>query len=142
MLAEAKISEIENVNTLTFTAKKYLFRDIFSPIPFQNIKMVRKLKFHEKKLLKKVDFINWEVDNNLHEVKVMRKYCIQKREDYTLYNKLSREVRETVRKIKDLDSKSQHRADLSAQMLEKMYQIGLIPTKWNLELCDNVTASR
>merc|ERR1719273_2712871 len=22
-----------------------------------------------------------------------------------------------------------------------MYQIGLIPTKWNLELCDNVTAS-
>ena len=104
--------------------------------------MVRKLKFHEQKLLKKVDFINWEVDNNLHEVKVMRQYCIQKRENYTLYNKLSREIRETVRKIKDLDSKSQHRADLSAQMLEKMYQIGLIPTKWNLELCDKITASR
>ena len=45
--------------------------------------MVRKLKFHEKKLLKKVDFISWEVDNNLHEVKVMKKYYIQKREDYT-----------------------------------------------------------
>ncbi|XP_076353839.1 U3 small nucleolar ribonucleoprotein IMP3 isoform X2 [Tachypleus tridentatus] len=48
--------------------------------------MVRKLKFHEKKLLKKVDFISWEVDNNLHEVKIMRKYHIQKREDYTKYN--------------------------------------------------------
>jgi U3 small nucleolar ribonucleoprotein protein IMP3 len=47
------------------------------------VSMVRKLKFHEQKLLKKVDFISWEVDNNLHEVKVMRKYCIQKREDYT-----------------------------------------------------------
>lgn len=45
--------------------------------------MVRKLKFHEQKLLKKVDFINWEVDNNLHEVKVLRKYHIEKREDYT-----------------------------------------------------------
>ena len=45
--------------------------------------MVRKLKFHEKKLLKKVDFISWEADNNLHEVKVMKKYYIQKREDYT-----------------------------------------------------------
>lgn len=45
-------------------------------------KMVRKLKFHEQKLLKKVDFINWEVDNNLHEVKVLRKYHIEKREDY------------------------------------------------------------
>ena len=36
-------------------------------------KMVRKLKHHEQKLLKKVDFINWEVDNNLHEVKVMKR---------------------------------------------------------------------
>lgn len=45
--------------------------------------MVRKLKFHEQKLLKKVDFISWEADKNLHEVKVLKKYCIQKREDYT-----------------------------------------------------------
>ena len=50
-----------------------------------NRNMVRKLKYHEKKLLKKVDFISWEVDNNLHEIKVMRKYYIQKREDYTKY---------------------------------------------------------
>lgn len=47
------------------------------------VKMVRKLKFHEQKLLKKVDFLNWEVDNNLHEVKILRKYHIEKREDYT-----------------------------------------------------------
>ena len=45
--------------------------------------MVRKLKFHEKKLLKKVDFISWNVDNNIHELKVMKKYYIQRREDYT-----------------------------------------------------------
>ena len=45
--------------------------------------MVRKLKYHEEKLLKKVDFINCEVDNNLHEVKIMKKFFIQKREDYT-----------------------------------------------------------
>ena len=47
------------------------------------INMVRKLKFHEKKLLKKVDFISWNVDNNIHELKVMKKYYIQRREDYT-----------------------------------------------------------
>ncbi|XP_053324626.1 U3 small nucleolar ribonucleoprotein protein IMP3 isoform X5 [Spea bombifrons] len=47
--------------------------------------MVRKLKYHERKLLKKVDFINWEVDNNIHEVKVLRKYHVDKREDYTNY---------------------------------------------------------
>ena len=103
--------------------------------------MVRKLKYHEQKLLRKVDFINWEADNNLHEVKVMKRFFVQKREDYTLYNKLSREIRDIVRMIKDLDPKSQHRTDTSAAFLEKMYSIGLIPTKWNLELCDKINAS-
>lgn len=45
--------------------------------------MVRKLKYHEQKLLKKLDFISWEADNNLHEVKILKRYRIQKREDYT-----------------------------------------------------------
>jgi U3 small nucleolar ribonucleoprotein protein IMP3 len=103
--------------------------------------MVRKLKFHEQKLLKKVDFINWEADNNLHEVKIMRKYHIQKREDYTKYNKLSREIREVSRKIKDLDPKNPFRLEAGAQLLEKLYQMGLIPTRQSLELCDSVTAS-
>merc|ERR1719147_135301 len=80
--------------------------------------MVRKLKFHEQKLLRKVDFVNWEASN-----------------------KLSREIREIVRKIKDMDPKSPHRAELSASMLEKLYNVGLIPTKWNLENCDKITAS-
>lgn len=47
--------------------------------------MVRKLKYHEQKLLKKVDFISWQVDNNISESKVLRKYHIRKREDYTKY---------------------------------------------------------
>lgn len=41
--------------------------------------MVRKLKFHERKLLKKVDFINWE-DNNVKEIAIMRKYGITRME--------------------------------------------------------------
>ena len=93
------------ISTQSWTCKKWLFQSDFS------LKMVRKLKFHEQKLLRKVNFVNWEViflqnfiepiirlfccqvSNNLHEVKIMRRYCIQKREDYTLYNKLSREIR-------------------------------------------------
>ena len=47
--------------------------------------MVRKLKYHEKKLLKKVDFISWKSDRNLREVKILRLYHIQKREDYTKF---------------------------------------------------------
>ncbi len=82
--------------------------------------MVRKLKFHEEKLLKKVDFINWEVDNNLHEIKIMKKFFIQKREDYTKYNKLSREVRDIVNKIKELEPKDPFRIESTSILLEKL----------------------
>ncbi|XP_055058927.1 U3 small nucleolar ribonucleoprotein protein IMP3 [Paramisgurnus dabryanus] len=103
--------------------------------------MVRKLKFHEQKLLKKVDFINWEVDNNLHEVKVLRKYHIERREDYTKYNKLSRNIRELAQKIRDLDEKDGFRAQCTTTFLEKIYGVGLIPTKQNLSLANEVSAS-
>lgn len=103
--------------------------------------MVRKLKYHEQKLLKKVDFISWEADNNLHEVKIMRRYGIQKRADYTLYNKLSRLIRTLAQKIKDLDPKDPFRVEASAKLLEKLYLMGLIKTKWDLENCNKVTAS-
>ncbi len=46
-----------------------------------------------------------------------------------------------MRRIKDLSPTSRHRTEMSAQFLEKLYNVGLIPTKWNLELCDKVNAS-
>ncbi|XP_028833724.1 U3 small nucleolar ribonucleoprotein IMP3 [Denticeps clupeoides] len=103
--------------------------------------MVRKLKFHEQKLLKKVDFIKWEVDNNLHEVKILRKYHIEKREDYTKYNKLSRNIRDVAQKIRDLDEKDGFRAQSTALFLEKLYSVGLVPTKQSLALASSVSAS-
>ncbi|ENN71688.1 U3 small nucleolar ribonucleoprotein protein IMP3 [Dendroctonus ponderosae] len=103
--------------------------------------MVRKLKFHEKKLLKKVDFISWSVDNNLHEVKVLKKYHIQKREDYTEYNKLSRNVRKVARTIKLLDPTDPVRTSCSARLLQKLYDMGLIASVGDLSLAEKVTAS-
>ncbi|GFY52372.1 u3 small nucleolar ribonucleoprotein protein IMP3 [Trichonephila inaurata madagascariensis] len=81
---------------------------------------MRKLKYHEQKLLKKVDFISWEVDNNLHEVKVMRRYCVQKREDYTRYNQLSRKIRELARMIKDLDMEDPFRKESGDNLLKQL----------------------
>ena len=37
--------------------------------------MVRKLKHHEQKLLKKVDLVQWSSDNNIREAKVSKLYC-------------------------------------------------------------------
>lgn len=42
--------------------------------------MVRKLKFHEQKLLKKVNLVDWD-HKNAKEMKYMRKYQIT-REEY------------------------------------------------------------
>lgn len=43
---------------------------------------MRKLKHHEQKLLKKVDFLTWKKEDNLREIKILRRYHIQNREDY------------------------------------------------------------
>ncbi|XP_033324981.1 U3 small nucleolar ribonucleoprotein IMP3 [Megalopta genalis] len=100
--------------------------------------MVRKLKYHEQKLLKKVDFIAWQADNNLNEVKILKQFRIRKREDYTRYKKLGREIRELGNKIKELDAEHPFRIEQSALLLEKLYMIGLIPTKWDLSLTQKV----
>ncbi|XP_055380775.1 U3 small nucleolar ribonucleoprotein protein IMP3 [Condylostylus longicornis] len=103
--------------------------------------MVRKLKYHEQKLLKKVDFYSWKVDNSGHENKILRKYHIRKREDYTKYNKLARNIRDLAEKISKLESNDQFKAEASAILLDKLYNIGLVPTRFNLENAGSVSAS-
>lgn len=104
--------------------------------------MVRKLKFHEQKLLKRVDFLNWEAtDHNLHELRVLRRYGLQRREDYTRYNRLSRAVRDLARRLRDLPERDPFRARATAALLAKLYALGLVPTRGSLELCERVTAS-
>lgn len=50
--------------------------------------MVRKLKHHEQKLLRKVDFVQWKQDNGHRDKAVIRRYMIQKPEDYHRYNRI------------------------------------------------------
>ncbi|XP_044291923.1 U3 small nucleolar ribonucleoprotein protein IMP3 [Varanus komodoensis] len=107
--------------------------------------MVRKLKFHEEKLLKKLDLVNWEAaSGNLAELRVLRRYRLQRREEYTRYNQLSRAVRELARRIRDLGDAPQSaafRARSTAALLEKLYAMGLVPSKSSLEQCDRVSAT-
>ena len=95
--------------------------------------MVRKLKYHEQKLLKKVDFISWKSDDNIRAVKTIRKYHIQKREDYNKYNKLVKAIIRLTMKIRDLPPNSKFRNDVTEQLLDKLYTMGVAPTKKRLE---------
>ncbi|EDW85874.1 U3 small nucleolar ribonucleoprotein protein IMP3 [Drosophila tropicalis] len=103
--------------------------------------MVRKLKYHEQKLLKKVDFITWKVDNSSKENKILRRYHIQKREDYTKYNKLAREIRELTEKIAKLDATDPFKAEASAMLLNKLHAMGVANDELTLETASKTSAS-
>jgi U3 small nucleolar ribonucleoprotein protein IMP3 len=40
---------------------------------------MRKLKHHEQKLLKKVNFYDWKVESDRRETRVIHRYHLQKR---------------------------------------------------------------
>lgn len=54
---------------------------------------------------------------------------------------MSREIRELGRKIKEIDPDHPFRIEQSALLLEKLYMLGLISTKWDLSQTQKVTAS-
>jgi U3 small nucleolar ribonucleoprotein protein IMP3 len=82
--------------------------------------MVRKLKFHEQKLLKRVDFLNWKNERNFHEVTIMRKFFIQKREDYVFYNRLCGKIQKLAGALKKLDKSDSFRIKMTDDLLEKL----------------------
>ncbi|XP_054090784.1 U3 small nucleolar ribonucleoprotein protein IMP3 isoform X1 [Zeugodacus cucurbitae] len=103
--------------------------------------MVRKLKYHEQKLLKKVDFITWKVDNGGKETKVIRRYHIRKPADYTKYNKLSREIRTLSEKIAKLENTDPFRTEAATMLLLKLYDMGLTRNQMDLAVASGVSAS-
>ncbi|KAN0140179.1 alpha-L RNA-binding motif-containing protein [Lactarius tabidus] len=102
--------------------------------------MVRQFKHHEKKLLKKVDFLNWKQDANLREIKVMRRYHIQDREDYHRYNKLCGSLRSLAHRISLLPSHDPFRTRLEGQILSKLYDMGVLNSQAKLSDVDNKLA--
>ncbi|OCH85031.1 alpha-L RNA-binding motif-containing protein [Obba rivulosa] len=99
--------------------------------------MVRQFKFHEQKLLKKVDFLNWKQDANLREIKVMRRYHIQDREDYHKYNKLCGSIRSHAHRLTLLPPQDPFRSRMEAQLLSKLYDMGVLNSTAKLSDVEN-----
>lgn len=47
---------------------------------------IRKLKYHEQKLLKKTNFLQYKNEKNFHDITIIRRYHIEHKEDYYKYN--------------------------------------------------------
>ncbi|KZO94827.1 alpha-L RNA-binding motif-containing protein [Calocera viscosa TUFC12733] len=87
---------------------------------------MRELKYHEKKLLKKVDFFNWKSDARHRELSVLRRYHIQGREDYHSYNKLAGSIRALAHRVSLLPAQDPFRVRVEGQVLSKLYDMGLL----------------
>mmetsp|Transcript_117626 Transcript_117626/g.379665 ORF Transcript_117626/g.379665 Transcript_117626/m.379665 type:complete len:184 (-) Transcript_117626:97-648(-) len=102
---------------------------------------MRELKYHEKKLLKKVDFYNWKSDRNIHENAILKKYLINDREDYTKYAKLSGQIISLATHLRKLPASDPDRIKMTEILLEKLYSMGLIKDKQSLQSIIDIPAS-
>mmetsp|Transcript_2349 Transcript_2349/g.3900 ORF Transcript_2349/g.3900 Transcript_2349/m.3900 type:complete len:185 (-) Transcript_2349:420-974(-) len=102
---------------------------------------MRELKHHEKKLLKKVDFLRWKSTDNIRELQVMRRYHIQDRDDYKKYNKICGMVTKLTSVLKQLDPTDPLRIELTDQLLDKLHSMGVLPMKKSLVQCDKLATA-
>eukprot|EP00924_Labyrinthula_sp_SR-Ha-C_P013115 snap_masked-scaffold_12-processed-gene-10.26-mRNA-1 protein AED:0.03 eAED:0.03 QI:0/-1/0/1/-1/1/1/0/183 len=102
---------------------------------------MRKLKHHEKKLLKKVDFFHYKNEKTVQEMAVIRRFQIHNREDYMKYNKLSHSISNLAEELKNLPVDDEYRTSATDQLLDKLYSMGLIDGKQNLEQAKNISVS-
>mmetsp|Transcript_20229 Transcript_20229/g.20339 ORF Transcript_20229/g.20339 Transcript_20229/m.20339 type:complete len:184 (-) Transcript_20229:84-635(-) len=102
---------------------------------------MRQLKHHEKRLLKKVDFYSWKSDQNVREAKIIRKYFLQKREDYHHYNKIAGNITKLVAKLRQLPTHSPLKNVLADQLLQKIFNMGICDNTSSLSALEKVSVS-
>lgn len=99
--------------------------------------MVRKLKFHEQKLLKKVDLYNYKQDNSHRESEVMARFQLQNRNDYHSYNKIVGHIKSVARKLALLQPNDPFRVKHEQKLLEKLYKMGLLTSTTKVSHIEN-----
>ncbi|KAK8205775.1 hypothetical protein IWZ01DRAFT_456672 [Phyllosticta capitalensis] len=90
--------------------------------------MVRKLKHHESKLLRKADFTTYKSDNNHRDALVIRRYAIQNPADYTKYNRLCGSLRQLAHRLSLLDPSDPVRQKHEKLLIEKLEDLGILST--------------
>jgi len=102
---------------------------------------LRKLKHVEKKLLKKTNIYNWKRESNIREIEIIRRYHIQKREDYVKYNKICGEITALTTRLAKLGPEDPMRKEMTEQLVAKLLNMGVINNKSGLSSCTKITAS-
>ncbi|KAI4241253.1 MAG: hypothetical protein L6R40_004669 [Gallowayella cf. fulva] len=88
--------------------------------------MVRKLKHHEQKLLRKVDFTTYKSDSSHRAATICRRYSIQNTSDYTKYNRLCGSLKSLAHSLSNLEPTDPVRLKHEKLLLEKLYDMGIL----------------
>lgn len=102
---------------------------------------MRQLKFHEYKLLKKADFLQWKRENSQRELKIVRRYRLSNPEHYHEYSKLVGSVRKLAHLIQQLPADDEIRIARTKDLLTKLYDMGVVHVKSGLDAVARVTVS-
>jgi len=90
--------------------------------------MVRKLKHHESKLLRKVDFTTYASDNAHRANTGCARYHIQNPQDYHTYNRLCGSLRQLAHKLAALEPDDPFRKKHEDLLLQKLWDMGILGT--------------
>ena len=102
---------------------------------------MRQFKHHEQKLLRKVNLYQWKGDDNIRVAKILRKYHIQNREDYVAYTRICGMVTKVTNKLKKLKADDAFRIAMTDQLLDKLYNCGMLSSTKSLKKAEEITAS-
>uniref|UniRef100_A0A7S1QNR4 Small ribosomal subunit protein uS4 N-terminal domain-containing protein n=1 Tax=Neobodo designis TaxID=312471 RepID=A0A7S1QNR4_NEODS len=97
----------------------------------------RKLKYHEHKLLRQHDFLQYEQDS-WHEPYCIQKYHLTDREDYRRYLRLVGLIRGLMSHLRYLPADSKVRMQITQEMSKKAYDMGLITDPRGLSEIDKI----
>jgi len=92
----------------------------------------RKLKHHEQKLLRKVDFTTYKSDASHHASTICRRYNITSPTDYPKYNRICGSLRQLAHSLSNLAPDDPVRIRHEKLLLEKLYDMGILSERIKL----------
>ena len=82
---------------------------------------MRRLKYHEQKLLKKTDFYDWKNVSSLKKAAITRKYRLKSKDDYSHYEKIVGYITKMVGLIKKVPDSDPFKKLIIDQLRTKLF---------------------
>ncbi|KAG9389804.1 S4 domain [Carpediemonas membranifera] len=88
--------------------------------------MGRKLQYHERKLLKKHDFMHYEREDEDREREIMRRYHVLSAKEYIMYRRAVGTITKLADRLRKLPQDDVVRLDQTTKLMRRLYDMGLV----------------